>query len=75
MAQTNPAVLGPVEPTVRPLTDTQLLHWLRDKLEWDGRGYWLPEICIVEIQDGDEECLEPTMQEFRHALRAWVRAA
>lgn len=59
----------------KPLTDTQLLKWLRENLEWDGHGYWLPEICIVEMQHGDDECPEPTMQEFRHELREHVRSA
>ena len=59
----------------KPLTDTQLLKWLRDRLEWDGRGYWLPELCIVEMQDGEDECPEPTMQDFRQALRARARSA
>lgn len=59
----------------RPITDAHLLRWLRDHLEWDGHGYWLPEICIVEMRAGDDECPEPTMHEFRQALREHARQA
>ena len=59
----------------KPLTDTQLLEWLRSRLEWDGHGYWLPEVCVCEMQSGDRDCPEPTMQEFRKALRDRVRSA
>ena len=60
--------------TAKPMTDAQILKWLCAHLEWDGRGYWLPEICIVEAQSGDEDCPEPTIQEFRQALRSCARS-
>ena len=50
------------------MTDKQLLRWLRDNLEWDGHGYWLPEICVKESYYKDEFCAEPTMKEFRASL-------
>lgn len=53
----------------KAMTDGQLLKELRDRLEWDGQGYWLPEICIKELERGDDECPEPSMSEFRAALR------
>ena len=59
----------------KPLTDTQLLEWLRSRLEWDGRGYWLPEVCVREMRLGESEFPEPTLQEFRKALREHVRSA
>jgi hypothetical protein len=52
----------------KPMTAAQLLRWLRDNLEWDGHGYWLPEICIRERTFGQDFCPEPTMIEFRAAL-------
>lgn len=50
------------------ISDAQLIRWLRDHLEWDGHGYWLPEICIREIAFGEVDCPEPTLKEFRAAL-------
>ena len=70
-----PAVVGQVEPSVRPLTDAQLLRWLRDHMDWDGNGYWLPELCIRERGWGQDYCPQPTMDEFRAALSERVRAA
>lgn len=50
------------------LTDAQLLRWLRDHMDWDGHGYWLPEICLREREPGQDYCPEPTMHEFRALL-------
>ena len=69
------AVAGQVDCRVRPLSDTQLLGWLRDNLEWDGHGYWLPEICLRERTFGHDFCPELTMLEFREILSERVRAA
>lgn len=66
---------GPLERQVRPLSDAQLLRWLRDHLEWDGHGYWLPEICIREREWGQEFSPEPTMNEFCAVLSERARAA
>lgn len=54
------------------MTDAQILRWLRDNLQWDGYGYWLPEICIKEL-DG-ESCPEPTMKEFRANLSKIIQS-
>jgi len=75
MNNETPMAQGPVDVNVRPLTDAQLLRWLRDKLDWDGYGYWLPEICIKETGLGNDKCPEPTMAEFRSALSERARAA
>ena len=69
------AVAGQVERSVRPLSDAQLLRWLRDHMEWDGQGYWLPEICIRERGWGQDFCPQPTMDEFRDVLSERARAA
>jgi hypothetical protein len=52
------------------LTDTQILEGIRELLEWDGNGYWLPDWCIKEI-DYDKETdftPGPTPEEFREVL-------
>jgi hypothetical protein len=72
---TQPSVAGPVEPTVRPLSDAALLRWLCENMEWDGHGYWLPEICIRERGWGQEFCPTPTLDEFRAALSQRAQAA
>jgi hypothetical protein len=55
------------------MTDTQILEWLCDNLEFDGYGYWLPEICVKSM-DFDELCLvsPPTITEFRTLLIEWI---
>ena len=58
------------------LSDAKLLRWLRDNMDWDGHGYWLPEICIREPDFGQDcICPEPTMKEFRAVLIARVRTS
>lgn len=47
------------------LTDTEILRWLCDNFEWDGYGYWLPEVCVREQENFGSEPDEPTMAEFR----------
>lgn len=65
----------PLDCRVRPLSDAKLIRWLRDNLEWDGYGYWLPEVCVRKLQHGENECYEPTMQEFRTFLSAKVNGS
>jgi len=48
------------------ITDAQILRWIRDNLDWDGHGYWFPELCVKELSG--ESCPEPTMKEFRASL-------
>lgn len=62
-----------LEPMVR---DGELLEKLRQKLECDGFGYWLPEICLKEIPPEVEGVgTPPTQEEFREALDAAMSAA
>lgn len=74
-AKTLAAVKTPAEKSVRPMTDAQILRWLRDHMEWDGHGFWLPEICIREAEWRQQFCPEPTMSEFRSALSERAREA
>jgi hypothetical protein len=73
-----PTLVGQVDRQVRPLpplSDSKLLRWLRDNMNWDGHGYWLPEICLREGDLRNDFCPEPTMDEFRAALSERARAA
>ena len=45
-------------------TDKELLKALHDRLDWDGNGYWLPNICIKEKQFESDLCPLPTFEEF-----------
>ena len=47
-------------------TDAERLEYLHSNLDWDGYGYWLPEICVKE-KDGSFTD-EPTLEEFRQFL-------
>jgi len=75
MQTEQPAVGVPVEPSVRPLSDAALLRWLCEHMDWDGHGYWLPEICIRESEWGQDFCPQPTLDEFREVLSECARAA
>lgn len=50
--------------------DAKLIEWLAKNLEWDGHGYWLPEICIRERQLGEDFVPEPSANELRAMLTA-----
>lgn len=50
--------------------DAERLSNLRCILDWDGNGYWLPDICIKERDWGQEFCQEPTIEEMRSAIDA-----
>jgi hypothetical protein len=52
------------------MTDTQLIEWMHSNMDWDGEGYWLPDVCIRERAWGEENCKRPTSQEFRAVLTA-----
>lgn len=72
---TSEPVAGPVQRPVRPLSDETLLRWLHAHMDWDGNGYWLPDVCIREPSHGQESCDRPTIDEFRAVLSEHIRAA
>lgn len=57
-----------------PKTDTAILEWLQRNLEWDGYGYFLPEICIREREWGQEFCPQPTLDELRQVFCALMES-
>lgn len=50
------------------ITDKRIVQILLENLDWDGHGYWLPDLCIKEAEDGSTFTKEPTKQEFIDAL-------
>lgn len=49
-------------------TDTQLLAWLAQTLEWDGSAYWLPDLKIRSLAPGESVCPELGLEGLREAL-------
>lgn len=48
-------------------SDAEMLAYINSKCQWDGFGYWLPDIFIKE-RDGSFTPV-PTMDEFRNAIK------
>lgn len=55
------------------LSDTEIIDLLYENLEWDGWGWWLPEVCIAEPEIGrlPEPAPRPTVAEFRKRMSAF----
>jgi hypothetical protein len=49
-------------------TEEPILQWLADNLNWDGHGYWLPDMCVREREWGQDYCPPPSKEDVRRAI-------
>lgn len=56
------------EPEEQDKRDAERFRALIPLLDWDGHGYWLPELCIKERNMWQDALPEPTLKEFRRAF-------
>ncbi len=52
------------------MTDADRLRTIYARLQWDGYGYWLPDMCVKvsgSFEEGDEP-IPPTFDEFCKVL-------
>ena len=55
------------------MTDEQRMQWIIDSLEWDGNGYWFPEMVIKQMKFGERNCPPPTLEELREFIDFFIR--
>jgi hypothetical protein len=54
------------------VSDAEIIKWLYDNLEYDGWGYWFPEVCVKEVCFQDDG---PSLEEYRKYMCDRVRKA
>jgi hypothetical protein len=74
MAQSNPAVLGPVEPTVRPSVEAEALRNLADHAKFEAA---VMGACDGSMSAQKAACLEwlACGAEYQHMLRGGPRVS
>lgn len=50
----------------------RILQFLHSALEFDGYGYWLPELCVLTLRDGENK--PPKFEDFILELQARANA-